>query len=135
MYVSLLCRSTGKYLKICYYWTGATMRNHLPKQNIVAFLRQVNLRIDGRKNVAAMAKFQRVWEHFTIWLWCTTVRSFSHILSLPYFPSERVIIFFAFWCVRGVGFVDVAELLSLKVSSHYLTWSVIARCIIHISLP
>ena len=35
-------------------------RNHLPKQNIVPFLRQVNLLPDGEKNVAAMAKFQCV---------------------------------------------------------------------------
>ena len=27
-------------------------------------------------------------EHFTVWLSCTTVRTFSHILSFPYSPSE-----------------------------------------------
>ena len=26
MYVLLLCQNTGKYLKICYYWTDATMQ-------------------------------------------------------------------------------------------------------------
>ena len=33
-------------------------------------------------------------EHFTIWLWWATGRRFSHILSLPYFPSE----WFSFFC-------------------------------------
>ena len=36
-------QNTGKYLKICHYGTDATIQNHLPKQNIVVFLRQVNL--------------------------------------------------------------------------------------------
>ena len=45
------------------------MQNHLPKQNIVAFLRQVNLLPDSGKNVVAMAKFQSVrgaFHHVTL---------------------------------------------------------------------
>ena len=34
------------------------MQNHPPKQNIVVFLRQVNLLPDGGKKFAATAKFQ-----------------------------------------------------------------------------
>ena len=36
------------------------MQNHLPKQNIVVLLRQVNLLPDGGKNVVAIAKFESV---------------------------------------------------------------------------
>ena len=45
------------------------MQNNLPKQNIVVFLRQVNLLPDGGKNVVAMAKFQSVrgaFHHLTL---------------------------------------------------------------------
>ena len=36
-------------------------------------------------------------EHFTIWLWWATVRSFTYTLSKPYSPS------FVFCCVGGVA--------------------------------
>ena len=39
-------------------------------------------------------------EHFTIWLWWATVRSFSHIFSLPYFPSKRFSTFYFLPCAR-----------------------------------
>ena len=38
-------------------------------------------------------------EQFTMWLWWTTVRSFSHILCKLYFPSEWLNIF-CFLCAR-----------------------------------
>ena len=34
-----------------YYWTDATMQNHLSKYNITDFLRQVSLPIDGGKRL------------------------------------------------------------------------------------
>ena len=45
--------------KICCYWTDTTMQNHLPNQNIVIFLRQVNLLRDGGIFFFAMTKCVR----------------------------------------------------------------------------
>ena len=46
------------------------------------------------KKVLLLWLNSKVWgEHFTIWLWWTTVRSFSHILSKLHFPSELFSIF------------------------------------------
>ena len=100
MYVLLLCQATGKYLKICYYWTDATMKNHLPKQNIVVFLSQTGQSTTTwwwTKMLLLWLNSKMLGEHFTIWLWWATVRSFSYTLSKPYSPS------FVFCCVGGVA--------------------------------
>ena len=86
------------------------MQNHLPKQNIVAFLRQVSLLPYGGKLLLLWLS-SKVWvEHFTIWLWWTIVRSFSYILFKFYFPSEWFSIFL---------FSAVCEVLALLLCLDY----------------
>ena len=69
-------------------------------------LRQVNL-----LPILLLWLNSKVWEeHFTIWLWWITVRSFSHMLSKLYFPSEWYSIFL---------FSAVCEGLALFLWLHY----------------
>ena len=68
------------------------------------------------KNVVAMAKFQSVSDfngHLSEVLVTSCVS--------PTFPVNDLVFFFVFCCVRGVGFVAVAGILSLKGISYYLT--------------
>lgn len=54
------CSSRIKVKRKKYVIIGLMLqcKNHLPKLNITLFLRQVNLRLDGGKRIASMAKFQ-----------------------------------------------------------------------------
>ena len=84
------------------------------------------------KNVAAMAKFQSVrgaFHHLTLMDNCQ--KFFVSALLFQWMIQY----FFVFCCVRGVGFVAVAGLLSLMWKSLYLTWQVTGRDVMHISLP
>ena len=70
------------------------------------------------KNVAAMAKFQSVrgaFHHLTLMDNCQ-----KFFVSALLF-QRMIQYFFVFCCVRGVGFVAVAGLLSLMGKSLYLT--------------
>ena len=81
------------------------MQNHSPKWNIVVFLRQVNLRLDGGKNVAAMAKFQNAWgvfHHLTLmdnWQLSEVCLSTTSCLC-PTFPVNGLVSFCFLLCAR-----------------------------------
>ena len=85
----------------------------LPKQNIVIFLKQVNLLPDGGKKCCCYGYIPKREESIS-------PSDFHHLTFHPTFPGNDLV-FFCFCCVRGVGFVAVAELLSLKGTSRYLT--------------
>lgn len=56
--------------------------------SIIVLFKQVKLRLDGEKNVTAMAKFQSVTRTFNHLTLMNNFQKFCLIMLLPYFPSE-----------------------------------------------
>ena len=75
LYVLLVCQNTEKHLKICYYWTDATMQNYLTK--LLSFSNRSAYDLIVEKVLLLWLNSIACGEHFTIWLWQATVRSFS----------------------------------------------------------
>ena len=73
--------------------------------------------------------FKACGEHFTIWLWWATVRSFSHILLLPYFSilfcflvHARCLLCCCGWITKLEGNISLPYL----IGNHQICYSYIS---------
>ena len=92
-----------------------------PSKTLLSFSDRSIYYLMMEKNVVAMAKFQSVRGAFHHLTFMDNCQKFCVTSCVSPTVPVNDLAFFVFCCVRGVGFVAVAGLLSLKKTSHYLT--------------
>ena len=122
--VLLICQNTGK--KKCYYWTDATMQNHLPCKTSLPL---------SDKSIYKLIPEER----YCFWLNSKVQGSISPVhfngelpeilftFICPTFPVYVLEILCFMLCVRS-WVVSVAQLQRVRDVSHYLTLKVITKC-------
>lgn len=97
-------------------------------------LKQVNLQLDGRKNVVSMAKFQSARGAPNQLAVMDNCWKFNFV-SLPYFSTEWFRTSPLFVVCEVLGFVSVAGLQSGRGATHNTTQQIIKGGAIHVSQP